>query len=164
MLKVAGIALVGIGSVILAYQAYSINFVRYDDEEMGYVYAHTKREMLDLVAKIEYYAEKSPKGKDVTIEIVSPDYWPLTWYLKDFEHANFHGALVDANAAELIIAKKEAQESEVMRRYSAHYRFVDVYPLRPGVDLMLLVKKDLADPDAKELYKMLEYVSPELRP
>ncbi|MBP6003698.1 MAG: TIGR03663 family protein [Pyrinomonadaceae bacterium] len=164
VLKVAGIALVATGSVILAYQAYSINFVRYDDEEMGYVYAHTKREMLDLVAKIEYYAEKSPKGKDVTIEIVSPDYWPLTWYLKDFEHANFHGALVDANASELIIAKKDAQESEVMRRYSAHYKFVDVYPLRPGVDLMLLVKKDLADPDAKELYKMLEYVSPELRP
>ncbi|MBP6214430.1 MAG: hypothetical protein KA447_15430, partial [Pyrinomonadaceae bacterium] len=78
--------------------------------------------------------------------------------------ANFHGALVDANASELIIAKKDAQESEVMRRYSAHYKFVDVYPLRPGVDLMLLVKKDLADPDAKELYKMLEYVSPELRP
>ncbi len=159
-MKAAGVFLAVFGAAILAYQAYSINFVRYDDEEMAYVYAHTKREMLDMVRKIEYYAAKSPKGKDATIEIVSPDYWPLTWYLKDFEHANFFGSLVDANTSEMIIAKKDAQEPEVLRRYSAHYKFVGVYPLRPGVDLLLLVRKDLADSDTQELYKILEYETP----
>lgn len=162
--KVIGVMLGVIASAVLAYQAYSINFVRYDDEEMGYVYAHTKREMLNLVAKIDHYADKSNQGKKATIEIVSPDYWPMTWYLKDYEHANFHGSLIDANSAEMIVAKKDAQDAEVLRRYSAFYRFDGVYPLRPGVDLVLLVRKDIADTDAKELYKILEYVSPGLRP
>ncbi len=87
----------------------------------------------------------------------------MTWYLKEYEHANFHGSLIDANTAEMIIAKKDAQDAEMLRRYSAFYRFDGVYPLRPGVDLVLLVRKDIADSDAKELYKILEYVSPELK-
>ncbi|MGB2914435.1 MAG: hypothetical protein WBB81_12860, partial [Pyrinomonadaceae bacterium] len=146
-----------------AYQTYDLNFVRYDDEEMAYVYAHSKRPMLDMVAKIEYYADKSGKGKEATIEIVSPDYWPLTWYLNEYSHANFHGSLVDANVAEMIVAKKTDQDGAVIQKYSAHYRFAGVWALRPGVDLMLLVKKDLADKDAQDLYRIPEWVSPELR-
>ena len=158
-LKFGGVLLAVIASSILAYQAYELNFVRYDDEDMAYVYAHSKREMLDLVSKIEYYAEKSGQGKNASIEIVSPDYWPLTWYMNDYKHATFHGSFVDANTAEMIVAKKTDQDVEVIRRYSAHYKFVGVYPLRPGVDLMLLVRKNLADNDAKELYKILDYES-----
>ncbi|MFM9905826.1 MAG: glycosyltransferase family 39 protein [Pyrinomonadaceae bacterium] len=161
--KISGIVLAAFATVLLGYQTYDLNFVRYDDEEMGYVYAHTKRPLLGLVAKIEYYAGKSGKGKDATIEIVSPDYWPMTWYLNEYGHANFHGQLVDANTSEMIVAKKNDQDGAVIQKYSAHYKFVDVWPLRPGVDLMLLVRKDLADSDAKELYKILEYESPEIR-
>jgi hypothetical protein len=31
-----------------------------------------------------------------------------------------------------------------------------MYPLRPGVDLNLLVRKDLADPNTQELSKILD--------
>lgn len=156
VLKAAGCLLAVLAAAVLAYQTYELNFVRYDDEEMAYVYAHSKRQMLDLVKQIEHYAEKSEKGKDATIEIVSPDYWPMTWYLKDYSHANFNGALVEANTAEMIVAKKADQDTAVIQKYSAHYKFVGVYPLRPGVDLVLLVRKDLADKDAQELYKIPE--------
>lgn len=159
-LKAVGAISLILGSTVLAYQTYDLNFVRYDDEEMGYVYAHTKRPMLDMVAKIEHYAEKSGKGIEASIEIVSPDYWPMTWYLKDYKKAIFHGNLTDVNASEMIIAKKDDQDVDVLKRYSAHYKFVDVYALRPGVDLTLLVRKDLADKDAKDLYKLLEYETP----
>lgn len=159
-LKAVGTVSLILASTVLAYQTYDLNFVRYDDEEMGYVYAHTKRPMLDLVAKIEYYAEKSGKGTNSSVEIVSPDYWPLTWYLNNYKKAIFHGNLTDVNASEMIVAKKDDQDVDVLKRYSAHYKFVDVYPLRPGVDLTLLVRKDLADKDAKDLYKLLEYETP----
>ncbi len=159
-LKAVGAVSLVLGSTVLAYQTYDLNFVRYDDEEMGYVYAHTKRPLLDMVAKIEYYAEKSGKGNGASVEIVSPDYWPLTWYLNEYKKAVFHGNLTDVNASEMIVAKKNDQDVDVLKRYSAHYKFVDVYPLRPGVDLTLLVRKDLADKDAKDLYKLLEYESP----
>jgi len=156
-LKAAAIAMAISGSALLAYQTYDLNFVRYDDEEMPYVYAHTKRGFLDLMREIEHYAEKSGQGNEATIEIVSPDYWPMTWYVNDYEHANFHGQLVDANTAEMIVAKKDDQDTAMIQRYSTHYKLAGVYPLRPGVNLVLLVNKDLADNDALDLYKIQEY-------
>jgi hypothetical protein len=107
-----------------------------------------------MVAEIHRYAQKSGRGAESTVEIVSPDYWPLTWYLVDYTHANFHGSLVDANTAEMLVAKKNDQDAAVIQRYSAHYKFAGVWPLRPGVDLMLLVRKDLADADDQELYRI----------
>lgn len=142
------------GSMILAYQAYDLNFVRYDDEDQAMIYAHTHREFHGMVDQIEHYAEKSGRGKEAKIEVVSPDYWPLVWYLRDYKQANFHGRMVDTADAEIIIAKKQDQDAEVIRRFSARYRYVGVYHLRSGVDLVLLVRKDLAESDAKELYQI----------
>ena len=89
---------------------------------------------MDLIRQIEYYADKSGKGKNATVEIVSPDYWSMPWYMNDYPKANFHGRFVDANAAEMIVAKKDDQDAEVISRYSSHYKFAGEYPLRPGVD------------------------------
>lgn len=154
--KYASIALAVVGTVLLSYQTYQQNFVRYDDEDMPYVYAHTRRGMLDMVSEIGRYAEKSGKGKDTVIEIVSPDYWPLTWNLAPYR-ANFHGSLVDANTAEMIVAKKTDQDAAIIQKYSLHYKYAGVYPLRPGVNLVLLVRKDLADPKDQEINKVTEY-------
>ncbi|HJS52472.1 MAG TPA: glycosyltransferase family 39 protein [Pyrinomonadaceae bacterium] len=130
---------------VLSYQTYILNFVRYDDEDMPYVYAHTKREFLDLVSEINRYSEKSGKGQNAKIQVVSPEYWPLVWYLKDNPQALFHGRTAPADKAEMIIAKKGDQDSDVARRYSTEYEYVGTYGLRPGVDLVLLVRKDLSD-------------------
>lgn len=141
---------------ILGYQSYDFNFVRYDDDSIPYVYAHTTRGFLDLVKQIEFYAEKSGKGRDATIEVVSPDYWAMPWYTRDYPKANYHGRIVPSATSEMIVAKKDDQEADVIREYSAHYKWVGTYPLRPGVELLLLVRKDLADANARELYKLNE--------
>lgn len=154
--KYASAALAGVAVLLLGYQTYQQNFVRYDDEDMPYVYAHTRRGLLDMVAEIDRYATKSGKGKESSIEIVSPDYWPLTWYLAPYK-ANFHGALVDSSTSEFIIAKKNDQDQDMIRRYSNHYKYAGVYPLRPGVNLVLLVRKDIADPKDQDIIKVTEY-------
>ena len=156
-LRLSAAVLAILGSGVLAYQTYQQNFVRYDDEDMSYVYAHTRRGFLDMISEIERYADKSGKGKDATIEIVSPDYWPMTWYMNDYGKANFHGNLVDASTAELIVAKKNDQDAAMIQKYSLHYKFAGVYPLRPGVNLVLLVRKDLADGKDQDVNKVLEY-------
>lgn len=153
-LKILGGLLAMGAAAVLGYQTYDLNFVNYDDNDKPYIYAHTKRGFLDLIRKIEYYAGKSDKGKDATIEIVSPDYWPMPWYMNDYSHANFHGKIVDANTSEMIVAKKDEQDAEVIEKYSAHYKYVETYPLRPGVDLILLVRRSLADPNTRELYEI----------
>lgn len=138
---------------ILSYQTYDINFLRYDSDRLPYIYAHTQRGFLDLVNEVKRYAEKSGKGKQATIEIVSSDYWSMPWYMNDYPKANFHGQFVDANASEMIVASK-AQLNELAPRYAAHYKYVGTYPLRPGVELYLLVRKDLADTTALEIYQI----------
>jgi predicted membrane-bound mannosyltransferase len=150
-LKTLAAALAVVGSFVLAYQSYQHNFINYDDDKMPYVYAHTRRGFLGLMEKIDHYAEKSGKGPDCTIEIVSPDYWPMTWYTMKYNHANYQGHLVDVTTSEFIVAKKRDQDAEVIKKYSEHYKYVGMYPLRPGVDLNLLVRRDLADPDTQEL-------------
>lgn len=155
-LKAAAIAMAVSGTALLSYQTYQLNFVRYDDDDMSYVYAHTKRAFLDLVSEIERYAAKSGKGTEAQIEFVTPDYWPMTWYMNDYTKAYFQGRLVDATTAEMIVAKKKDQDTAVIQKYSNHYKFVGVYALRPGVDLMLLVRNDLADANAQDLSKILE--------
>lgn len=149
--KVTAGLLTAVAATLLAYQAYDLNFVRYDDEEMGYVYAHTKRPFRELIQKIDYYADKCNLGNATAVEVVSPDYWPMPWYTNKYTSVTYHGVLVDANTSEMIVAKKTDQDSEVIKRYASHYKMAGVYPLRPGVDVILLVRKDLADPDTKDI-------------
>jgi uncharacterized protein (TIGR03663 family) len=136
--------LIAAGSLAaLAYMTYDLNFVRYDDEDAPMVYAHTSREFLDMIRDIERFAEASGKGKEAAIDVVSPDYWPMVWYMKDYPKAVFHGRITDSKA-EMIVAKKGDQDNDVMRRYSADYDYYASYHLRSGVDLVLLVRKDLS--------------------
>lgn len=157
-LRVTAALLGVIGAAVLIHQSYQHNFVRYEDEEMTYVYAHTRRGFLDLVDKIYYYSEKSGKGKDARIEIVTPDYWPMTWYLKDHTQAMYNGSPIDTSTAEMIIAKKDQQDQIMIQKYSPHYKYVGVYPLRPGVNLVLLVRNNLVDAaDAKDIQQVTSY-------
>ena len=154
-LNIAAYAMIVIGTVVLGYQTYYLNFVRYDDDQMPYVYAHTRRGFLDMIKQIEHYSDKSGKGKDTVIDVVSPDYWPMTWYTVNYNHVGYHGHLVDTQA-EMIVCKKKDQDTAAIEKYSGNYRYVGMYPLRPGVDLNLLVRKDIADPDTKELSEILK--------
>ena len=167
----AGIlGLVSIG--ILSYQTYDLNFVRYDSDRMPYVYAHTERGFLDLISEIERYAKKSGKGLDAKIEIVSPDYWSMPWYLNDYPNAVFHGQIADVTSSEIIVAsqkqldaeagkgvhdlpdskKAEPSQETVEAKYGKRYKYVGTYPLRPGVKLLLLVRNDIAGSEAKSVY------------
>lgn len=150
-----GLAAAGVATAILAYQTYILNFVRYDDEDAPMVYAHTQREFLDMVRDIEHFADVSGKGKDAAIDIVSPDYWPLVWYMRDYPKAVFHGRIADTTPPpEMIVAKKGEQDRDVMRKYSANYEYYASYKLRSGVDLVLLVRKDIAGANGQELNKI----------
>jgi len=154
LLKIAGGALTIVTVGVLGYQTYDLNFQRYDDDTMPYVYAHTTRGFHNLINEIERYAEKSGKGKNASVEIVSSDYWSMPWYLREYPKAVFHGNLFDTKTAEMIVAS-EKQKEELNKRYAAHYKYAGTFPLRPGVELYLLVRRDLADAGGtEELYKI----------
>ena len=141
--RIAAVVLALLACVILAWQTYDLNFVNYDNDRRPYVYAHTSREYLSMLDEIDKVAERAGQDKQARIQIVSPDYWPLVWDLREYPNAGFHGRIVDGGSAEMIIAKKSAQDAEAMRKYSGEYDYFASYKLRPGVDLVLYVRKDL---------------------
>ena len=133
---------------VLSYQMYQINFVHYDDDQYPYVYAHTKRELLNMVGEIDRASARIGTGHDTTIALVSPDYWPLPWYLRDYKKVGYYQQIVPTT--DQMIIGSTAQEEQLRETYGDRYVLVtsgredDSYPLRPGVDLLLYVRKDVA--------------------
>ena len=130
------------------YQMYELNFVHYDDDAYPYVYAHTRRELHAMLAEIDRISKRTGTGTDTGIAIVSPDYWPLPWYLRDYKKVGYYQQIVATN--EPIIIGSTAQEEQLKQTYGDRYVLVSSgkedgsYALRPGVDLLLYVRKDVA--------------------
>jgi len=130
------------------YQLYQLNFIHYDDDVLPYVYAHTKRQMLVLVDEVDRIAKKNGTGEDTGVALVSPDYWPLPWYFRDYKKVGYYTQIVPTN--EPIIIGSIAQEDDLKKNYADRYDQINSgmnedgsYPLRPGVDLLLYVRRDV---------------------
>lgn len=123
-------------------QAVQLNFFHYDDDRYPYVYAHTYREFIPLVNKIDELAEQAKTGKQTGITITAPEYWPMPWYLRDYPRAGFFGHM--AMTQEPIIVGSSSQESELGAMLGDRYRKIGSYPLRPGVVLLLYARNDIA--------------------
>lgn len=135
---------------IPGYQTIDLNFINYDNDDRYYVYvyAHTRRETLKLVAEINRIAQRTHQASETGITIVSPDYWPLPWYLRDYSRVGYFGRMVSSN--EPIIIASQAQAEEVRTTFGDRYQLVHSgfntagsFPLRPGVDLLLYTRREL---------------------
>lgn len=124
------------------YQSIDLNFINYDNDQPRYVYvyAHTKRNVLDLVDQIDRIA-KEEGGAETGISIISPDYWPLPWYLRNYTRVGYYGRM--AASSEPIIVANANQKTEVEANFGPLYQQVlskepgDTFELRPGVNLLL---------------------------
>ena len=132
------------------YQMIDLNFINYDNDDSRYVYvyAHTTRGMLDLVDEIDRIA-KEDRGGLTGITILSPDYWPLPWYLRNYTRVGYYGRL--APSTEPIIIANENQKPDIEANFRDLYRQIPSkqpggsFDLRPGVRLLLYERrKDLA--------------------
>ena len=141
---VAVILLVAIG--VAVYQSVDLNFVNYDNDDAKYVYvyAHTTRSTLDLVNQVEQIAKQNT-GPATGITIVSPDYWPLPWYFRNFTRVGYYGRM--AATSEPIIIANADQKDEVETNYGQFYQPVTgpepggTFQLRPGVQLLLYQRR-----------------------
>jgi uncharacterized protein (TIGR03663 family) len=129
-------AVLGVGT----YRAAVLNFWRYDDERSPYVYAHTSREVLQLVTAIDQIEAQHPR---TSIAVMSRDHFPLSWYLRDYA-AGYYGRVV-ATKDPLVIASTDQQE-ELDAALDSRYERTGPYVLRPGVRLVLYVRRDLRRP------------------
>jgi len=123
------------------YQAIDISFVNYDNDSYAYIYAHTKRDFLRLVNEIDAIAAANPAKKDIGITVMSPEHWPLPWYLREYKNVGYWGRIVPTS--EPIVIALQPQVPEVERQLGKEYREYSTHDLRPGNTLVMFVRKDV---------------------
>ncbi|HYE72066.1 MAG TPA: flippase activity-associated protein Agl23 [Blastocatellia bacterium] len=110
----------------------------YSDTQYGYVYAQTDRNILDLVKVVNDVADKQ-LDPNLSIHIASPEYWPLPWYFRNYQIVGF-GTVPGENFSLPVLISSITQEPEISAQFADSYTS-DIYTLRPGVQLVLFVKR-----------------------
>src|SRR5438270_12553869 len=123
------------------YQAIDVSFLHYDDDSYAYVYAHTNRDFLSLVNEIESVAADNQANKDIGITVMSPEHWPLPWYLRDYTHLVPWGRVVETS--EPIVSALLPEVPELEQQLGGKYRRSSTHELRPGNTLVMYVRKDV---------------------
>ncbi|HET7168864.1 MAG TPA: flippase activity-associated protein Agl23 [Candidatus Limnocylindrales bacterium] len=130
------------GLALSTYQAVDLSYRQYDTEgAYPYVFVHSTRDMLTMVDDIEAIADRAGTGRDTGIVFMSPDYWPLPWYFRDYPRAGFFGQIVDTTEA--VVVANVNQQAEVEPKLGTGYVRTRTYNLRPGVDLVVYVRSDV---------------------
>ncbi|HKP37529.1 MAG TPA: flippase activity-associated protein Agl23 [Pyrinomonadaceae bacterium] len=147
------------------YQLYQLNFVHYDDDDYVYVYAHTRRETLVMLEQIDRVANQLGTKNETGIALLSPEYWPLPWYFRNNPRVGYYQKVV--STTEPIIIASSGQEEEIKTTFGDQYQQIDssqlgdprilpsrnpggTFSLRPGVDLLLYVRRDVVQKPATQ--------------
>jgi uncharacterized protein (TIGR03663 family) len=141
--RTLALGVLGCALFVAAYQTIQLNYVHYDNDRYIYVYAHTKREYLDMLREIDRIAEGTGAKYDTQINVAAPEYWPMPWYLRDYKHVGYQPRITQP-ATEAIIIASTTQSAEMQAMNGANYQLVGAYPMRPGVTLNLYARRNLA--------------------
>ncbi|MBC7931248.1 MAG: TIGR03663 family protein [Rubrivivax sp.] len=146
------LVLAGIALAVCTYQTYVLNFREYDNDAYIYVYSHTRRQLHDMLKEVERAGAVAGQ-KEPGITVAADEYWPLPWYFRDNTHAGYVGKSVaasyDPQTTLMVIGRKsDDPEHDTYKKLrpilAANYVEAGFYSLRPGVDLVLFERRDLA--------------------
>jgi uncharacterized protein (TIGR03663 family) len=140
--RVAIGAVLVLGGVHLAWQAYSASFRFAADPRNPYVYAHTGTDVFRIVERVKGLARAHPEGSSMPVQIISQEnLWPLPWYLRGLSGVRWWNGVSDkAENAPVILVTPEMEPALVRKLY------------------------DLPPPGERELYMSIFEKAVELRP
>ncbi len=131
------------GAAQLAGQASRANGRFGADPRNPYVYAHSVPDVVRLAQRIKEIAALHPDGRSMRVHFITPDYWPLPYYLRQMDRVGYWNEIPAAPEAPVMVVSADLQErleSQLRDRYHATF-----YGLRPGVLLVLNIRQDLWD-------------------
>ncbi|MCX6866529.1 MAG: glycosyltransferase family 39 protein [Verrucomicrobia bacterium] len=127
----------------LAAQAWRANFRFCADPRNPYVYAHSVPDVIRLSRRIHEIAALHADGPSMPIHVITPDYWPLPYYLRQLKRIGYWSEIPTSPDAPVIVASAAMQEPlEPLLKDHYHTAY---YGLRPGVLLVLNIRQDLWD-------------------
>lgn len=149
--RTVALTIAGLGLAVCLYQTVVLNFLHYDDDSYPYVYSHTRREAVEMVREIELAGERAGT-KEPAVSIATGEYWPLPWYFRDNPRVGYSGevyATYDPQATPVVVGRKSDDPKldtykRLLPLLAGKYTEVGTYALRPGVDLVLFVRSDIA--------------------
>jgi uncharacterized protein (TIGR03663 family) len=122
----------------------------YVDGQYGYVYAQTDRDIANLVEEIKTQTERLPTGIHTGIYIASSDYWPLPWYLRDYDQVAYTGGLnALPNQTPIIPQPLVVAHVNQQSRFDGLPGWKSVaraFTLRPGVEIVLYLHDEEESP------------------
>ncbi len=141
--RVAAPVLLAVALGASGYQAFNLNYVHYDDETYPYVYVHTTREAVTMIAEIHAGEAKVGLAADGSgTAFFSPDYWPMPWYLPKAEYwAQIYEPPILEQKRPMVVIRVD-QEAQLSADFKAAYVRRAEYLLRPGVRLVLFLRRD----------------------
>ncbi len=142
-LRLIFVAAMAFAAYRLADLSYQSSFRFAADTRNPYVYGHTSTDMLHLVKRIENIARISPDGKNTLIRVITPDPWPLPWYLRAYSRVGYPQDASGNVDAPIVITSQELQpnvESLIHDAYQSEF-----YGQRPDVLMSVFIKKQLWD-------------------
>lgn len=142
--KWAGAVFIALLSLHLGWQAWR-GAIEYASNRFNpYVYAQTSPDILKLIERVEGIGRVAPDGLKTVIKVMAldNDYWPLPWYLREYERVGYFPAIPEDPYASMMIVSS-AFNARFDDDSDREWVMVGINELRPGVFFELYVNLEL---------------------
>ncbi len=145
------------GLVSPAVQGWILNFNLSSHPTNPYVYAHTDKDVFNMVDSVHKAVQFSKDKMNTKIYVISEgdDYWPLPWYFRDLPQVGYLSNVDESVChSPIILAKAEHKQELLQALYSVpqpghKHLYVPLFDeslyLRPGIEWNGFIRKDLLD-------------------
>ena len=140
-LRVVAGVLLSAATVHLGWQDYQTNFRFHTDYRNPYVYAHPLTDVVRLATWIDRLGQVHPDGRRMLIKVITPDPWPLPWYLRRFERVGYWESPPEDVDAPVVITTHNIQPAVMERLHHEYHN--SHYGLRPDIVLVVNVEQSL---------------------
>ncbi|MCP5526726.1 MAG: TIGR03663 family protein [Verrucomicrobiales bacterium] len=89
----------------LSVQACHAAFTLASDPRNPWVYAHTAKDLLRLVERVQGVAAHHPDPARMVVKVMAPggDYWPLPWYFRNLANVGYWPAVPEDPFADVVV-------------------------------------------------------------
>lgn len=117
----------------LGWQAWRASFQYASDRRNPYVYAQTVPDLLKLVDRVHGVGRVAETRFDTVVKVMAPDsdYWPLPWYLRQFQNVGWYDSIPSDPYAPVVLASVKL-ESKLDEKSGRKWIMVGMNELRPG--------------------------------
>ena len=142
--KITAMAVIGLLTVQLSWQAWRASIVYPADPLNPYVYAQTAPDLLPLMERIEGITRIAPTGSGTVVKIIIPenDYWPMPWYLRRLHNLGWFDQLPNDPYAPIIVVSSTF-DARLDDKSDRKWIMAGISTLRPGTFLELYVELEL---------------------